>query len=337
MAEVINPPLAISLHARLAVTSLPDAASIAFSAVQGGALPSIAKWSIPNTGRRRRASLGQLPPELTPEGARPELSTAIMELDDGSIGSLFQSYDERDWGFTLRVRLPDDDPASAPRILAGLRTVCRTLLHDPRVIRVSLDFMGAGALCLPTVPIADVRTYLVSCTKREVADAYGSPEAFWKSGWEASQWIGERAMLERAMRTMGSVDYLAHVQPQHWALARAAKPGRCEYALPVVEPEEQEVYRAGAPALALVGYADREAEVELACALKPPAHVQGYEVFDLYGLREAGVLEDGRPVRGIRVVFSNEEMARAERRPLLDIGVRVLAYDKSGRLQEITE
>ena len=336
MAKVNNSPLSICLDVRLGVSTLVDTVAVAFSALQGTGLAPIARWSVPDTARRKKATPGRLPFELTADGARPEVTTATMELDDGSLGALFQTYGERDWTFSLDVLVPKDEPASVPRILSQLRTLSQTLLQDPRAMRVSVGFVGAGALCLPTVPIAGLRTYLVSCTQREVADAYESPEAFWKSGWEASRWIGERAMLERAMQTMGSVDYLAQVQPQHWALARAAKPGRCHYALPVVKPEEEEVYRAGEPALALVGYAEREAEVELACALKPPAHIQGYEVFDLYGLLKEGVLEDGRPLRGIRVVFAHEEMARAERRPLLDIGARVLAYDTAGHLQQIT-
>ncbi|HKD09617.1 MAG TPA: hypothetical protein VKB79_27170 [Bryobacteraceae bacterium] len=337
MAQVINPPLAISLVSRLVLGGLAEAAAIAVAALRGADLPPIARWSVPNTARRKKVAPGNLPRELAPAGAASEHATATMELQDGSIGSLFLPCDENEWTFSLDALLPKNDPERAPRILAALRTVCRTLLTDPRVTRVSLAFQGAGALCIPIVPIAGDRTYLVSCTRREVAEAYEAPDVFWSSGWDATEWIGERAMVERGMHTLGSVDYLAEVEPRQWALARAARPHRCEYALPVVQPEEQEIYRAGSPALSLVGYADAEREVELSCALRPPARVQGYEVFDLFGLLQAGVLQDGRPVRGVRVVFAYEDMARAERRPLLDVGVSVLFYDALGNLQELTD
>ncbi len=337
MAQVINPPLAISLEARLAIGGLSDAAAIAAAALRGADVPRIAKWSVPNTARRKKVMPGQLPDELAPEAARSEHASATMELQDGSLGSLFLPDEEAEWAFTLDAQLPKDDPESAPRILAALRTVCRALLAEPRVTRTSLTFQGAGALCIPTVPIAGGRTYLVSCTKRDVAEAYDAPDIFWSSGWSATEWIGERAMVERAMHTMGSVDYLADVQPRQWALARAAKAHRCEYALPVVQPEEQTIYRAGSPALALVGYADAEREVELGCALRPPAHLQGYEVYDLFGLLQACALEDGRPVSGVRVVFAHEAMARSERRPLRDVGARVLFYDAAGDLHELTD
>jgi hypothetical protein len=197
-----------------------------------------------------------------------------------------------------------------------------------------VSIQGAGALCLPEVPIALMRTYMVSCSAVDVATTYESAEAFWQSGWTAVEWFGDRAMLERAIHAVDTIAFLQQVIEQQWALARAAKPGLCRYYAPQVLPEEREYYHSGAPALNVVGYADAEATVELACALKPPSHVQGWEIFDLHNLLQVGALPDGRPVQGIRVVFLHKDTAVTERRPLLDIGARIFYYDTDGHLQE---
>ena len=56
----------------------------------------------------------------------------------------------------------------------------------------------------------------------------------------------------------------------------------------------------------------------------------------LAALLRSGRLTDGRPLKEVRVVFADEAMARRERRPLLDNGVRVRFYDASGALQDLT-
>lgn len=164
-----------------------------------------------------------------------------------------------------------------------------------------------------------------------------TPEDFWNSGWESIEWIDEQAILGRAMGVSDTASYLREVIPQQWALARVAKPGLCRYGMPTLTPEENEIYFSGPPALNLVGYDEAEASPELSCSLQPPQHVQGWEILNLYSFLQSGSLPDGRPVKGIRVVFLYESMARSERRPLLDIGVRVLYYDAHGHLQEMCD
>lgn len=335
MVEVMKVPDAIALEARLEAATLAEVAALAVAALRASPLPPIKRWSIPATARRKPVSPGKLPDELTADRLPPSVNTATLELGDGSLGSLFHPYGESLWAFTLDALVPKNAPESLPTLLAAQRSVARVLLNDPRVERVTVSMQSAGAYCLPEVPIALTRTYLVSTTEKEVANAYDDPEAFWQSGWEATEWIGEHVLLERAMHTSNTTDYLKVVIPHQWELVRAARAGQCKYGIPAVLPTEKDVYFSGAPALQVVGYEDRSGTVELSCPFRPPKHIQGWEIFNLYGLLQSGKLQDGRPVREAQVVFLYEEMARTERRPLRDIGIKVLFYDDNGQLHEI--
>lgn len=333
MAEIA----AIALAARLnADNNLAGVAALVIDALREAEL-SIVSWSVPATARRKKVRYGELPAELKAERLQPEIDTATLELSDGSLGSLFHPFGESDWSITLDALVPKNSNAMVPLLLAAQRTVARSLLRDARATRVTISMQSSGAYCLPLVPHALTRTYLVSCTEAEITADYEDPKAFWQSGWSASEWIGERAMLERAMHTRDTVEYLREVIPHQWALVRAAKPGRCAYGIPAVLPEEREVYLSGEPALKEVGYEDGTAMVELSCALRPPRRVQGWEIFNIYGLLQSGSLPDGRAVKGLRVIFLYEAMARAERRPLLDVGAHVFYYDDDGQLHELQE
>jgi hypothetical protein len=319
-------PGALTLDARFpAAPSLADAVAASLAALAATPLPPIARWSAPIGGRWRKGA-----PEVTADA-----ESFVVELADTSPASVYHRWGEDEWSFTLHAVLPDADDA-LPRVAAACADAARSLM-DAGAGRISLGWQGSGALCIPEVPVAGLRTQLVSATEDEVRAAYDAPERFWKSGW-AKETRGAGVLLTRAMDARDSADFLRAILPQQWELARAARPGRTVYGAPYVEAGEDEVFRSGAAVLDLVGYDAAAAEAEYSHAQRGgKAHVPGWQVFEILDLIHAGTLEDGRPVRGVRVVFLHSDAAHAEKRPLLDIGARVLAYDEAGMLVEIKE
>lgn len=101
-------------------------------------------------------------------------------------------------------------------------------------------------------------------------------------------------------------------------------------------PDELELFEAGDKRLYPVGV-DAAGIFELSCLLERGAHVRGWEIFQLWEIRERRQLPDGHPVSGIRVVFLEQWMAESKKRPLLDIGAQVFYEDPpSGQRLEIT-
>lgn len=320
-------PGALTLDARFpAAPSIGDAAAAALAALAAAPLPPIAQWAVPIDGPWRTGA-----PEVPADA-----ESLVVELADTSPASVYHRWGEDEWSFTLHAVLPSADDA-LPRVAAACAVAARSLFASG-ASRITVSWQGAGALCGPLVPIAGLRTHLVSATEDEVRDAYDAPDRFWKSGWTTDTRGAGGVLLTRAMDARDSAEFLRAILPQQWELARAAKPGRTVYGGARVEAGEAEVFRAGAAVLDLVGYDAAAAEAEYSHALRGgKARVPGWQIFEILDLIHAAALDDGRPVRGVRVVFLHADAAHAEKRPLLDIGARVLAYDEAGMLVEIKE
>ena len=266
-------PIALTLDARFPAARGPGGAAAAvLAALAASALPPVARWAVPIGGRWRKGA------PVVPADAE----SLSLELADGTSGGVYHRRGEDEWSFTMDAFLPGGDDA-IPRVAAACADAARSLL-DAGAGRITLEWQGSGALCIPELPVAGMRTQVVSATEDEVRDAYDAPERFWESGWKAEK-RGGGVLLTRAMGARDSAEFLRAILPQQWELARAAKPGRTVYGAPRLDAGEDEVFRAGAAVLDLVGY----------------------------------------------------DAAHAEKRPLLDIGARVLAYDDAGMLVEIQE
>ena len=104
-------------------------------------------------------------------------------------------------------------------------------------------------------------------------------------------------------------------------MARVAKRGAARYyRVSLRSEDEREVYLAqGESRLRPVAYFDADARADFSCVLGEGEHIAGWEID---GLRDwihvRAALPDGSPVREVRVLFTYEHQARAERRPLLD-------------------
>ena len=207
----------------------------------------------------------------------------------------------------------------------------------------------------PQPPLARYN-HIVTLTEAEVADAYHDPASFFRC-WDRVENIGDLRVCIRALDKLEVEDWLAETFESTMHLARIAKPKRTNYLTPGKVPaafapwwEYGDIIadeRAGYPALSFVGYVPATRTVEYAgfCTTTDiakggpdPRHVLIREIHEVRALVKAKQDREGRPVDTVRIVFLEEWMARRERRPLLDVGVRVFFMDpKTGRDVEITD
>ena len=195
----------------------------------------------------------------------------------------------------------------------------------------------SGAETLPAVPVIEAISHLTVATKEEVGRHYSRPEVFWELDWQSKEKISEQYLLTRGMKTICGPDYYRIILPQHWQLARAAKPGLTEYYYPQFLSGEQEIFLEGVSVLEPVGYIESEKTVEYSCAMLSGQQIPAWEFMKLFVMVKDRELEDGSPIEVVRVVFLEQWAAEQEKRPLLDIGCKVFYYTDQGTLEEITD
>ena len=215
--------------------------------------------------------------------------------------------------------------------------LCAWLVEHVALYGAEFEAIDGNSDCLPSVPIARSLSQIVVADHERVARSYEDTQAFWRAGWETVADFDGHRVLVREPNLIAGPDYLERVQPHHWALARAAKPGLTRYSRPRVLPEEMPVFNAGPPRLTAVGYDPGSRTVEYSCVLDEGQHVQGWEIYALRNIVETGATSGGDPVSIVRVVFLDDWAARQEKRPLLDVGCEVHCYAESGELERIDE
>lgn len=77
--------------------------------------------------------------------------------------------------------------------------------------------------------------------------------------------------------------------------------------------------------------------VEFTCCVESDEHIQGWEIYELRQWIIEGTLQDATEIKGIRVVFPDQQMAEQEKRPLLDIGAKVIYLNSLSEDVEITQ
>ncbi|MGE0784445.1 MAG: hypothetical protein AB7S26_02065 [Sandaracinaceae bacterium] len=232
---------------------------------------------------------------------------------------------------TVDLSLREVPPTEAMR-------VCLRVLRElaPEASSGFVWRAGGETGLLPYVPIAETDAlHAVLTTEAAVSEAYEHPEVFW-SVWDTVESYGETKLVVRGAEHLESSAFFAYIYEGHRALARAAKPGRCDYEDPRVTDIDRSPYEAGESRLRPVGYIESEARMELSCVLGTGEHIAGWEIDAVGILLRAGRMQDGAPLREARVTFSEEGMARRERTPLLDVGARVFYLADSGELVELT-
>ena len=237
----------------------------------------------------------------------------------------------------LQFVLMDLDVETGAAIDVSVR-VLRSLMSAGLVTSAWIERGSGDSEILPQLPLADTRTHAIAATDAEVTEHYDDVEAFW-SCWDAVERIGEYRLATRAIDAVHPADFLDAVQDGHRAMARLAKPGAARYyRVSLRSEDEREVYLArGESRLRPVAYFDADARADFSCVLGAGEHIAGWEIDglrDWIHVREA--LPDGSPLREVRVMFTYEQQARSERRPLLDVGARVFYLDEGGSLVEFT-
>jgi hypothetical protein len=194
---------------------------------------------------------------------------------------------------------------------------------------------GGGGSCVPEPPIAR-RNLLVVAHHADIENAYSDLQTFhraWDDGVEANGCC----LLIRAVEAARGPDFLAAIQEDQWALARAARPGLTKYPDPWVADEEAAVYRRSPAYLQEVAYLTSAGVVEYTSVAAPGQHLAGWEVDRLAALVRSGRMGDGRPIHEVRVVFLDKDAAETEKGPLLDQGIRVLTLGENGQPQALEQ
>lgn len=320
--------------------SFADVVRLFMDAFDHAELPEVQEWSVPSRQARRAGTAAQAQETIAAAGTGSDaIVNGIFYLDGKVTATIYFRKDDEPGRYSLRMSktVGADRHGEMLDFIAKATEVCRYLLQHGGMEQVTLFREGGGLACVPDVPLVDTTSHVALVTEQQVDAAYDDSQAFWNSGWDASETYGEKRLLLRGLDVLAGPDYLAKIQPHQWAMARAAKAGLTEYYLPQVEPEEDEVYRSGSATLDIVGHLAGENLIELSCAAEPGQHIKGWEIIDLLGLLESGALPDGRQVDVVRVVFLECASARQEKRPLLDIGAKVYCYDDAGELIELSD
>jgi hypothetical protein len=215
-------------------------------------------------------------------------------------------------------------------LLRSCAAMVVALTRDWPVSRVTLVRQGEpGLACVPRPPVLGRDSHVAVVTSQEIAAAYENEEAV-LAAWQDRQQISGRWVLFRGLESLANEDFLRILIDSQWALARAARPKLTKYVDLRLEPHEEAVYRAGSPTLTPVAHIAQGNVVEFTCTPPHGEFIRGWEVFNLRHLIKTGALDDGRKVETVRVMFLDKETAVANKRPLLDIGVRVAYADERG-------
>jgi len=334
-------PVAIQLIVETIAADWPQYLRTCLAILADGPFWPIRSWEVSTlalSGKGAPSAEVEALPEEAGKKGRPAWLEMIVR--DGVTIKLQPRKSPRGdiFNFTLARDVGGDDAdGSLAEFLDDAAEVCRGLAARAEAVWATLYPVGGGATCIPYSPLVGHNSHVTLTTGHEVAAHYDAPDIFWDSGWESVEEFGARRLLLRGMDAPAGPEYLKRIIGQQWRLARAARPRQTRYALPQPEPEELAIFRAGESQLEAVGYVAAERTAEYSCAMARGDSIPGWEIYELWDLLQEGKLSDGRPLDAIRVVFLEEWAARAEKRPLLDIGCRVFHYDGDGELRELTE
>jgi hypothetical protein len=196
--------------------------------------------------------------------------------------------------------------------------------------------------CSP--PLAQAN-YAVTVTDAEVVDAYEDPAVFWRA-WEKIEPYGDKKLCLRALGELDLLSWLGKTFETTMALARAAKPGKTGYS--TLRPSRSlsawwdfgpwDEDKAGEPTLSPVRYDEATRMLEFAAYVPPKRHVLAQEIHLIRTLALKKKDGKGRPIDEIQIVFigdTPEATARAERRPLRDVGARTFFLRPDGTRAEV--
>jgi hypothetical protein len=239
----------------------------------------------------------------------------------------------------------DDDRKPDANWLRWMVEFARLIIEAPGFRQVQVHRNPLASVEFPLSPPFAAANHAVTVTEAEVNEAYEDPRVFWQA-WDQVEPHGELRLCTRALDALDDVSWLAHTFESTMAMAREARPGKTRYGrvfvadwmAPWWEFGDLQDEKAGEPVLIPVGYDPATRTAEYAGYVPPGHHALIREIHTIRVLAGAKKDRQGRPIDIVRVVFAEEAMARAERRPLLDVGARVYFTDPTtGALVEITD
>lgn len=317
-------PDMVNLRALLADDSLERWLPLVLASGERAGLPRIETFHTPLTGPSRPFSEYD-PASLINQQVRFEaLDRTFLSVAKprNLSGVLVESSDPVD-GDEARCR-------SALHVLTALlkELFATGQLEEGHVERIGAESLGA----VPLTPVSQGFVGVVA-TDAAVAAAYREPAAFW-SAWDQHESAGDHHLVLRGVEAATSAEWFRVVFENEWSMARAAHPGQTRIGIRQAPPGCEALLMAGESCLREAGKLD--AHVELAGFVPEGAHIPPWEILMWNEILHRGRLENGSPISGLRVVFRNEQMARAEGVPLLDIGAEVVFLGRDGQYQTIT-
>ncbi|MDX2425939.1 MAG: hypothetical protein QNK15_06760 [Cycloclasticus sp.] len=329
-------PDLINLDCVINASSFREAAQHYISTFSETLTSTIIMWALPSESKLVKGTAESFVLALSDDKAKAHTGT-ILKMDREILASIYKGTGDNRYVLNLVVDLEASGSMSMIEFLASARRICASLLQQNVLTYAKTYNDGGGLNCIPDVPLVEGSGHIVLVTKADVDESYLDSNAFWNSGWDSNEVFGDYHLLSRGLEIESSLEYLAEILPMQWTMARAARAGLTGYYIPQVLSEEERIYRQGERTLNIVGHESGDNTIELTCILEPGEQINGWEIFDLFGLLETGALPDGRLVEAIRIVFLNQQTAFQEQRVLLDIGVDVFYYDEVGELLQLTD
>lgn len=305
----------------------------------------IVEYAVADTVKTRPGGWAKLESELRRLGAQTHYFWMCTADETTVLGT--RSDPQGTWA--ISVSAPERPPQGW---LEATATFTRRAMAMPAFVRAELQRVaGGGTTFMPSPPIAGVN-HVVTTTEEEVGAAYEDPSVFWNA-WTHVEQHGELRLCTRALHAVEEEDWLEDTHLSTMDLARAARANRTRYESAVwldwTKPwwdfgDIRDEW-AGYPALTPTAYEPSAEMVELAGFVtkrplreggEEPRHVLIAEVHAVRKMIRAKKTSDGQPVAVVRVVFSEEWMARQERRPLLDVGAQVY-FRSGGELVAVTD
>jgi hypothetical protein len=262
--------------------------------------------------------------------AAPDERSFTLETEAGAAVTVTVGDDA--WTAHCRPPAGEDEQALAGW-LAGCMDVTRALLGDDGVVTAALSRAPAWARFVPAPPLARWN-HAVLIDEAAVAADYLRPERFW-SCWPGQERHGERRLLLRAMDAVHEEDWVDAVLADQLELARAARPALTRWYQPGAEDWDSPGLAAPEHRLEVVGYLPDEQVFELAGYFAPEEHVPLVDLLTILAMTQAGRTADGHPLRAVRVVFPDRDMAEREAVPLLDVGAEVWYLDEAGERERL--
>ena len=293
------------------------------------------EWQMPATGPRTK-ELEALFEAVASVDRAPRPTSITLFFDNRAHFFIPVDPENETWPARLTIDTQERPP---DEIGAGLllgHFFLSALLESTDVAKASFNRVGAGLAAMPYVPLIG-RSHLALVTKEQVEENYDDPEIFWGTPWQSKDRHGDRFLVARGLDLPDTADFYDRVLEEQMALARAAAPGCTRYRTPVAADEERDIFFRGESALNPVGYLPASRTVEYSCAASPGAHIPVWEIYTIARMVREKRVQGGRVVDTVRIVFLNEETARLEKRPLLDVGAQVHHYNDQGELVQLFE